>query len=333
MRIPPFVLPVLATTAALSAQSLTLGELVLGNTARCTVAAPGSLLAVVALSTAGTVPGPCVPGLGCLDLAEPWLFGPLLLPDAAGGATMAFELPAGLLPGPLGAQALVLTSNGLALGNAVLGAMQPLSSFDDDFSGSALATGWQIHNASLLQHSVAGGELHLRPLAGGPAVTWYADGEGPLVHRVVRGDFTVTAQVRSYRLSNPLLPPPANYDMGGLSLRDPASDQGPHDWLHIAVGGGVPATPIVVEDKSTNDGNSDLVLHPIAAPSGQIRATRQGSTIGLWYRANGSAPWQLLRSHVRPDLGPELQVGPNVFSWSPTVDVGASFDWITFTRP
>jgi hypothetical protein len=36
---------------------------------------------------------------------------------------------------------------------------------------------------------------------------------------------------------------------------------------------------------------------------------------------------------VRPDLGPELQVGPHVFSWSPTVDVGASFDWITFTRP
>jgi len=333
MRTLPFVLPVLAAAAVLPAQSLAMGEPILGNTARCTVQAPGSLLAVVALSTTGTVPGPCVPGLGCVDLAEPWLFGPLLVPDAAGAATMAFELPAGLQPGPLGAQALVLTNNGLGLSNAVLAAMQPLSAFDDDFAGATLAAGWQIHNPALLQHSLAGGELHLRPLAGGPAATWYANGEGPLVYRVVRGDFTVTAQVRSYRLSNPLLPPPANYDMGGLSLRDPASDQGPNDWLHVAVGGGVPATPIVVEDKSTNDGNSDLLLHPIAAPTGQIRATRQGTTIGLWYRANGTAAWQLLRSHVRPDLGPELQVGMNVFSWSPTVDVGASFDWITFTRP
>ena len=333
MRPFPFLLPVLAAAAALPAQSLALGDLILGNTARCTVTAPGSVLAVVALSTSGTVAGPCVPGLGCVDLAEPWLFGPLLLPDAAGVATMAFELPVGLLPGPLGAQALVLSANGLAVSNAVLGAMQPLSSYDDDFAGGALGAGWQIHNPALLQHTVAGGELHVRPLAGGPAATWYATGEGPLVHRIVRGDFTVTAQVRSYRLSNPLLPPPSNYDMGGLTLRDPASDQGPHDWLHVAVGGGVPATPIVVEDKSTNDGQSDLLLHPIAAPSGQIRATRQGATIGLWYRADGNATWQLLRSHVRPDLGPELQVGLNVFSWSPTVDVGASFDWITFTRP
>lgn len=331
MRPFPFLLPVLA--AALPAQSLALGDLILGNTARCTVTAPGSLLAVVALSTVGTVAGPCVPGLGCVDLAEPWLFGPLLLPDAAGVATMAFELPVGLLPGPLGAQALVLSANGLAVSNAVLGAIQPLSSYDDDFAGGALGAGWQIHNPALLQHTVAGGELHVRPLAGGPAATWYATGEGPLVHRIVRGDFTVTAQVRSYRLSNPLLPPPSNYDMGGLTLRDPASDQGPHDWLHVAVGGGVPATPIVVEDKSTNDGQSDLLLHPIAAPSGQIRATRQGATIGLWYRADGNATWQLLRSHVRPDLGPELQVGLNVFSWSPTVDVCASFDWITFARP
>ena len=227
----------------------------------------------------------------------------------------------------------LLSANGLAVSNAVLGAMQPLSSYDDDFAGGALGPGWQIHNPALLQHTVAGGELHVRPLAGGPAATWFANGEGPLVYRVVRGDFTVTAQVRSYRLSNPLLPPPSNYDMGGLTLRDPASDQGPNDWLHVAVGGGVPATPIVVEDKSTNDGQSDLLLHPIAAPTGQIRATRQGTTIGLWYRANATAAWQLLRSHVRPDLGPELQVGINVFSWSPTVDVGASFDWITFTRP
>ena len=149
----------------------------------------------------------------------------------------------------------------------------------------------------------------------------------------MRGDFTVVAQVRSYRLSNPQLPPPANYNMAGLTVRDPDSLPGAHDWLHVAIGGGVPNNPIVVEDKSTDDSNSNLLLHTIAQPSGQIRVTRLGELISLFYRPDSNTPWTLLRAHQRPDLGPELMVGPNVFSWSPTVDVGASFDWVSFTRP
>ena len=108
---------------------------------------------------------------------------------------------------------------------------------------------------------------------------------------------------------------------------------GAHDWLHVAVGGGVSGNPIVVEDKSTDDSTSDLFLHRIAMPMGQVRITRQGALVSLYYRPDGASPWSLLRAHPRPDLGPDLWVGPNVFSWSPVVNTGASFDWVMFSRP
>jgi hypothetical protein len=331
----------LATTSAAlllaalaEAQVHTRDDLVLGQRAvlRCT-APPGGAFATFVLSFAGLGPGPCLPPHGCLSVQPPLLATPLAPPSPA--ADFAFDLliPPDLFPAPLASQAVVFTPLQLLPSNALDGPILPLSVFDDGFDGGALAPAWHLHNAHLVEAAVGGGELHLRALAGGPAATWYAHGEGPLVHRVVRGDFTVVATVRSYRASNASLPPTANYNMGGISLRDPRSDLGPHDWLHVAVGGGDGARPIAVEDKSTDDSQSDLMLHPIAQPQGQVRATRQGATVSLFFRPDAAQPWTLLRSHHRPDLGPELQVGPNVFSWSPAADLVASFDAIAFTRP
>jgi hypothetical protein len=231
-----------------------------------------------------------------------------------------------------GSQLAVDPPGALAPGDPAESASGPSLYFDDPFDGAGLDAGWRIHNPGLLQLAVANGELLLRPTAGGPSATWFAAGEGPMVYRLVSGDFTATAAVRSNRITNPNLPPPANFDMGGLCARDPRSDVGPHDWLHVAVGGGVPQNPIVVEDKTTDDSVSDLRLHSIAAPRGQVRIARRGAMIHLLYREGSGAPWTLLRSHSRPDLGPALQVGPHVFSWSPNVDVQAHFDWITITR-
>lgn len=325
-------LPLLAALAP--AQSHTRSELVVGNTASFAASSPNGLFALFAFSLVGTGSASCVPGLGCIEVLPPLLLSSVVPVAPDGVCRFAFVIPESvLLPQPLGSQAFLLEPSQFVATQALDGPIEPLSAFDDEFGGGGLSAGWQIHNQQLLQYSVAGGELHVVPTQGGPAVTWYADGEGPCVYRIVRGDFTVTAQVRSYRLSDPTLPPPANYDMAGLTLRDPNSVPGAHDWLHVAVGGGVAGMPIVVEDKSTDDSQSDLVLHPIAGPNGQIRATRQGALVSLYYRVDDTVPWTLLRAHWRSDLGPELMVGPNCFSWSPSVDVGASFDWVRFVRP
>jgi hypothetical protein len=320
--------------APLAAQLHSRTGLVLGQSATLSTTSPtDGLLAVFALSFTGLGAGPCLPPHGCLSVLPPLLASPLVAPATGGGFAFDFVLPPDLLPAPLATQALVLTPTQVLLSNALSGPIEPLSSFDDDFDGHALSPAWQVHNPQLVDLTVGNGGLHLRPLAGGPAATWYGNGEGPLVHRLVRGDFTVIATLRAYRSSNAGTPLEANYNMGGVSLRDPRSDQGPHDWLHVSVGGGIPSIPIAAEDKSTDDSQSDLRLHAIAAPQGQVRATRQGAQIGLYYRATANEPWTLLRTHFRPDLGPELQVGPIAYSWSRTVDVVVSFDRIQFSRP
>lgn len=66
----------------------------------------------------------------------------------------------------------------------------------------------------------------LRTLLGGPAVTWYADGEGFLLWKRVTGDFECTAVVVADDPTNPGQPPPANYMLGGLTLRDPVAPPG-----------------------------------------------------------------------------------------------------------
>ncbi len=326
------LLPVLASLAP--GQNHTRSDLVLGNLATFAADSANGQFALFAFSLLGTGSVGCLPGLGCIEVLPPLLVSPVVAAAPDGICRFAFEIPAALpLPQPLGSQALLLEPGQLLLTNALDGPIVPLSAFDDEFAGGALDPAWQVYNPQLVQFSVGGGALHVQPTQGGPAATWYANGEGPAFYRVVRGDFTVTAVVRAYRLSNPSQPPPADYDMAGLSLRDPASLPGAHDWLHVAVGGGDAATPIAVEDKSTDDSVSDLVLHPIAAPMGEIRATRQGALVSLYYRTDAQQPWTLLRAHWRPDLGPELQVGPHCFSWSPVVDIGASFDEVHFTRP
>lgn len=75
-----------------------------------------------------------------------------------------------------------------------------------------------------------------------------ADGEGPLIYKLVTGDFEVSAIVRTYDPNDPSQPPGLSYNLGGITLRDPASSPGQRDWLHVTVGSGTAQTPIAVED-------------------------------------------------------------------------------------
>lgn len=100
----------------------------------------------------------------------------------------------------------------------------------------------------------------------------------------------------------------------------------------MTVGGGSPPTLIAVEDKTTRSSVSNLLLHPIAQPSGEIRIERRGATISLWYRANATATWTLLRSHARPDLPATVQVGPQISAWQNPPNLRVRFASVTFRR-
>lgn len=294
-------------------------------------------LALFALSPLPPGPGPCLPPTftTCLDLQAPLVVLPALPVSGGGEAHAIFTVPPGLPLVPITSQVVVARAAQpmLRKTNPVAGTVEGLSAFDDEFDGSALDPAWRVHNPNLAIVTVAGGELHVEPTQTGPSATWYADGEGPMVYRLVRGDFEVRARVRSYDRGDPRQPPNLEYDLGGIIVRDPASSPGNRDWVHLVVGAGTAAVPIAVEDKNTIDSNSDLRLTPVATPSAELRIVRQGAVVSLSYRPIGTAVWIALRSFQRPDLPPVVQVGLSSFSWSSPLRVRTSFDYVRFRAP
>lgn len=328
--------PAAAFAPDASGQTLTQTDLVLGQRVRFDVngAAPGAQVFFL-VSTIGTGPGACFPAPInlCLDLRGPFSILAALPAGPTGRASFAFELPRNVPLIPIYTQAVVVATTPQVLAlktNTVTSSIQTLSALDDTFDGTALDSAWSILHPGQFTRSVSGGFLHLEPLFSGSTVTWFADGEGPFIHKDVTGDFTVTATVESFDPLNPSNPPLANYRMSGITVRDPVAPSGDRDWLHVAIGGGTPAVPITVEDKNTRQSMSSLVLHPIAESRGDVRVVRRGSLFSLYYRAPNAASFQLLRAHNRPDMPRTVQVGLNIFSWRAPTRVRSRIDEIRF---
>lgn len=186
-------------------------------------------------------------------------------------------------------------------------------SFSDSFDGTELGAPWSLHNIGLIQYSLSGGALHMRPLPGTPI--WFNDGEGALIHRYVTGDFTATTRMRVESELTPGQPPPPQFRLGGLLARDPTGGPGTRNSVHVALGSGFSGAPIAVEDKTTVDSSSTFFMNPLADSTGHLRLRRAGSLFSLYHRplAAGSA-WTLVRAIDRPDLPETLQVGLMTYS-------------------
>lgn len=288
------------------------------------------------VSTAGLGAGPCLGPLNvCLGVRDPIAILAIVPVDGAGSASFGFVLPAGLPQITVHTQVLLVRGGpapSAVATNAISAPIGTLALLDDSFDGAALDPRWTILHPTWFTRTVGGGVLELQPTVSGSTVTWYADGEGPFVYKHVTGDFTVSADVHAFDPASPQSPPPANFRMGGITVRDPNAPAGRHNWLHVAVGGGNASVPIAVEDKNTIDSVSSLVLHPITETRGTVRVQRRGTRFSLYYRAPNATTWQLLRAHERPDLPQRLQVGLNVFAWRAPTAVRLRVESIEF-RP
>lgn len=204
----------------------------------------------------------------------------------------------------------------------------PLARFLDEFDGNQLGSGWSVLHPSLAEVSVSGGELHVVPTQTGPAATWFEDGEGPLVWRSVTGDFVATARMRVDSATTPGAPPPIEYRLAGLLVRDPGSSAGARNSAHVAIGAGTAATPIAWEDKTTIASQSDFVLYAAPSSTAELRIVRSGARVDLLARAPSSPTFTLLRSHQHPELPSTVQIGVMAYSYSAPADVRAHVDWI-----
>jgi hypothetical protein len=212
------------------------------------------------------------------------------------------------------------------------------AALDDDFAGTALDPCWKTLNGTagrpLIDISVAGGALHLTANTQDNGV-WYQGSTRSLVYKLVTASrFKLTTTVHPRKASDPSQPPTRALHVGGLMVRDPASNGGrTENYLFIMAGSNEAARP-GVEMKSTTDGVSEWDEPAWSTPEvAELRICRLGAAFQLYRRAPGGGTWTLgdpfRRASAgpvsRPDLPETLQVGL-ALNFSAASDLTVAFD-------
>ncbi len=204
-----------------------------------------------------------------------------------------------------------------------------LSLLSDRFDGATLDPAWSIRRPELLDIAVEGGSLNL---VLNQSALWFNTSRGPLLHKLVTGDFTVTATVRARSASQPDQPPVPLIHLGGLMARNPSGETAGvgENYIFIVVGRDV--DNLSVETKTTVNSASDFVGPSWPSGDAELRICRRGATFRLYKRAIGAAAWTLAMTYVRSDLPATLQVGPVIYGPSGTPDLRVSFDEVIFAN-
>ncbi|MCA9668704.1 MAG: hypothetical protein KC503_24090 [Myxococcales bacterium] len=240
-----------------------------------------------------------------------------------------------------------------------------LSALDDDFNNAQTMSSWiNLYPARLTTLDIgssAAGRLTMVPVAQ-TNNAWYSDSRGPLLYKLVTGNFVVEASVRIGRTSNPALPPTGQFNAAGFVIRDPASSNpGGERWVMYNIG--YQDSAVARETKTTRaaSGSSLSTLYlnntPSASTSAILRVCRVGNTFHFFHRhgsassftaepyaastrisGNGAAqvtPGTTLGSPIqftRTDMPATLQVGLMTGTWAAPHDARGEFDWARFAR-
>lgn len=213
-------------------------------------------------------------------------------------------------------------------GTAGSGGGNGLADRSDSFDGNALSSDWMVYRPEVLNISVSGGALALR-LA--QQALWYNDNRGPLVYKLISGNFKITSRVRVRKASNNTQPPSNAVHLGGLMARNPQGAMTGASENYVFIVAGFDEVDLSIETKSTM--NSVSTYDGPAWPSGdaELRLCRVGSAFYLYKRPLAGGTFALAATYDRPDLPSMLQVGVNVYSLN-APDLVANFDEVTFAE-
>jgi len=216
--------------------------------------------------------------------------------------------------------------------------------FSDEFNdGSTLPKWTRAHEAegtpalysTLDVDDSSAGALTMVPTEAG----WFADFQGPLLFKVVSGDFIVETSLVAGSVGAPQNPPSQVFNSAGLLVRDP--DHGPQTENWIMHNLGFQADFVGSEGKNTVESVSQLTLIE-GSHQGRIRVCRVGDRVILAREFGPGEGFTATHEFNRPDFPAELQVGLIVNGWnsmgsepdtSLTPDLRAEFDYIRLWRP
>lgn len=217
--------------------------------------------------------------------------------------------------------------------------------FSDEFDDASTLSGWmrahQVEGRDAqystmdIDESTAGA-LTIVPTRDG----WFGDFDGPLLFKMVSGDFVVETLVTAGNTADPDSPPTQFFNSAGLLVRDPSHSAGQENWIMHNVG--FQSEFVGSEGKTTANSESMLTLVP-GARRGRIRMCRFGDRFVLVRRLDDDqGGFMQTHEFARPELPDDLQVGLVANGWnseglepdpSITPDLRASFDYIRLWRP
>ncbi|MFK7893995.1 MAG: hypothetical protein AB8B63_24485 [Granulosicoccus sp.] len=206
--------------------------------------------------------------------------------------------------------------------------------FDDEFNAATLAQWEQRHlveNTSpqftlLDMNDSSPGALAIEPIR---TPGWFADGDAPLLYKLVTGNFSVETFVSAQSTRNPGAIPASNFNSAGLMARNPAGATQSENYIMVNVGqqNGVAGS----ETKTTRNSSSVLDIIP-GSIAGRLILCRIGSTFHTYRWLDNEDRWTPIGSFARADLPSTLQVGmvANAFTGP---DLRAEFDYIRLRTP
>jgi len=223
---------------------------------------------------------------------------------------------------------------------------QPASSaLSDEFDDPSTLANWrQWHQVAEVEprHDLLDidltnpGMLTVRPRTSG----WFGDYEGPLLYKMIEGDFVIEAWVAASKIGDPSAPPDEQFNSVGLLARDPVTGEGQANWIMASLGR-QEGVRVASEGKTTVDSQS--VLELIDGPRrGRLRICRVGSRFVIARRLEGEGAFMETQSYDRPDLPDTLQVGMVATGWNSSVpqpdfsrtpDIEGTIDYVHFSAP
>ena len=235
-------------------------------------------------------------------------------------------------------EATVETPDGNDVGNGDNNGPVSTTEFSDEFDIDTLSD-WSLRHEvenSPAQYTV----LEINRSAPGaltivPTLTpgWFADGDAPLVFKLVSGNFSIETDVLAESSASSGLPPGQNFNSGGLMARNPQQPGGVENHVMVNLGRQNESLPGFTgsESKSTRDSNSRLTLQA-GSNHGRLILCRVDTTFYTYRQMDNETSWTRIGEISRPDLPDTLQAGmvANGFTGP---DIRATFDYIRLHIP
>lgn len=210
----------------------------------------------------------------------------------------------------------------------------PVAAFSDEFNSNSIGD-WSLRHiveGTTAQYTTLDidqstpGALTIVPTQ---TPGWFAADDGPLVFKLLSGNFSVHIRVLADSVLNPGQAPGSDFNSAGLMARNPGGATGPENYIMLNIGrqDGRIAGRVGSETKTTVNSSSTLFLDP-GSNMGELILCRVGDNFHSFRFLSGDTGWTATDTFSRPDLPNTLQVGLVVNAFSAPADLRAEFDFI-----